>query len=497
MAKEELPVIQTAGLTKVFKDFWRRDRVVAVKDLNLDIRRGEVFGLLGPNGSGKSTTIKMILGLLYPSKGRISVFGRAPTDVGVKSRIGFLPEESYLYRFLDAGETLDYYARLFRQPEVVRDERIQRLLEMVGLTHEAKRRVGEYSKGMARRIGLAQALINDPELLILDEPTAGLDPIGTRQIKDVIRDLGKRGKTILLSSHLLADVEDVCDRVMILYGGQVRAQGTTNELLSKKDLTQITADRLSSETLSKVRAVIEEEEGKHVLDVSSPADKLESYFLRIVAEAQVARVKTFGAQAAGAVPDFLTSGASGGKELVDSLVSAARGPKAVGGSEDQEPVPAPAAVREKPSKKVIEQLTTSKGKPAEQEGARDGGPGAEEAVPRPAGEKAAAGASEGGHPPSRRDPVRADRKVIDSLIQKGRQSAGHGEDKKEDNQGSGGEASSESQHEASAQDGGSGGDSGLSSESKASDDAGGDESGSGEGSDERTGGSGLKDSDGG
>ncbi|MHC4234423.1 MAG: ABC transporter ATP-binding protein, partial [Planctomycetota bacterium] len=217
--QDTLPVIQTAGLTKVFKDFWRRARVEAVKDLNLEIHRGEVFGLLGPNGSGKSTTIKMLLGLLYPTRGRISVFGKAPTDVAVKSRIGFLPEDSYLYRFLNARETLEYYARLFRQASTMRRERIDRLLDMVGLTHEAKRRVGEYSKGMARRIGLAQALINDPELLILDEPTAGLDPLGTRQIKDVIRDLGQRGKTILLSSHLLADVEDVCDRVVILYGG--------------------------------------------------------------------------------------------------------------------------------------------------------------------------------------------------------------------------------------------------------------------------------------
>jgi ABC-2 type transport system ATP-binding protein len=171
MAERKLPVVQTAGLCKTFRDFWRRPRVDAVKDLNLEIRPGEVFGLLGPNGSGKTTTIKMLLGLLYPTKGRISVFGKAPTDVSVKARIGFLPEESYLYRFLVAHETLDYYGRLFRLPRHARRERCERLLDMVGLAHEAKRPVGEYSKGMARRIGLAQALINDPEFLILDEPT--------------------------------------------------------------------------------------------------------------------------------------------------------------------------------------------------------------------------------------------------------------------------------------------------------------------------------------
>ncbi|MFQ5462102.1 MAG: ABC transporter ATP-binding protein, partial [Phycisphaerae bacterium] len=233
MAQRKPPVVHTAGLCKTFKDFWRRPRAEAVKDLNLEIQPGEVFGLLGPNGSGKTTTIKMLLGLLYPTSGRISVFGSAPTDVAVKARIGFLPEESYLYRFLVAGETLDYFGRLFRLPGRIRTERTERLLDMVGLRQEAKRPVGEYSKGMARRIGLAQALINDPELLILDEPTSGLDPIGARQIKDVIRELGRKGKTILLSSHMLADVEDVCDRVVILYGGQQMASGDTDDLLAE------------------------------------------------------------------------------------------------------------------------------------------------------------------------------------------------------------------------------------------------------------------------
>ncbi|MEE8169404.1 MAG: ABC transporter ATP-binding protein, partial [Phycisphaerae bacterium] len=232
-------VVECTSLTKVFKDFWGRDKVLAVDRLDLEVRPGEVFGLLGPNGSGKSTTIKILLGLLYPTSGRGRVFGRPPTDTAIKARIGFMPEESYLYRFLNARETLDYYGRLFNLDRTERRKRTSQLIEMVGLKKAARRPVGQYSKGMARRIGLAQALINDPDLLILDEPTTGLDPIGARQIKDVIVELKKRGKTVLLSSHLLADVEDVCDRVSILYGGRVQAMGTVRELLQRREVTQI------------------------------------------------------------------------------------------------------------------------------------------------------------------------------------------------------------------------------------------------------------------
>jgi len=324
MAETAAPVVQTAGLVKIFKDFWRRPRVEAVKDLNLRISPGEVFGLLGPNGSGKTTTIKMLLGLLYPTRGRISVFGRPPSDVSVKARIGFLPEESYLYRFLVAHETLDYYGRLFRLPARVRAERTERLLDMVGLRHEAKRPIGEYSKGMARRIGLAQALINDPELLILDEPTSGLDPIGARQIKDVIRELGRKGKTILLSSHILADVEDVCDRVTILYGGQQRAAGDISELLRKTDATVITTPALSEQTIEKVRDLILRLEQKDILDVSNPRVRLEDFFLRVVHEAQVANIRTSGVRKLGEIPDFLQKPTESTMEtIVESLVGAA------------------------------------------------------------------------------------------------------------------------------------------------------------------------------
>lgn len=353
MVEQSLPVVQTAGLCKVFRDFWRRPHVTAVKDLDLEIHPGEVFGLLGPNGSGKTTTIKMLLGLLYPTRGRISVFGRAPTDVSVKARIGFLPEESYLYRFLVAHETLDFYGRLFRLPSRVRRDRADRLLDMVGLRQEAKRPIGEYSKGMARRIGLAQALINDPEFLILDEPTSGLDPIGTRQIKDVIRELGRKGKTILLSSHILGDVEDVCDRVTILYGGQQRAAGDIGELLSKTDSTQITTEALSEETLDQVRALIRRLEKKDILEVTHPRMRLEDFFLQIVEEAQAANIQTSGARAGGEIPEFLQKPTEATTdEVIESLISAA--------SPTVEPVAVSLPSREQekaePSSEVIDQL---------------------------------------------------------------------------------------------------------------------------------------------
>ena len=195
-------VVEAAGLTKVFKDFWGRPKAHAVNGIDFTVKQGQVFGFLGPNGSGKSTTIKMILGLLYPTRGSLKVFGKDPQDVEIKSRIGYLPEETYLYKYLTAFETLEFFGALFGQPPEMRHERSKQLLEMVGLAHAYNRPVGEFSKGMARRIGLAQALVNDPDLVILDEPTSGLDPIGCREVKDIIRILASRGKTIILCSHL-------------------------------------------------------------------------------------------------------------------------------------------------------------------------------------------------------------------------------------------------------------------------------------------------------
>ena len=305
------PVISAVGLTKVFRDFWRRARVRAVNDLDLRVEPGEIFGLLGPNGSGKSTTIKMILGLLYPTRGRVTIFGRGPEDVATKRRIGYLPEESYLYRFLNARETLEYYGTLFRLPRADRRRRIEELLEMVGLRAVARRPVGEYSKGMARRIGLAQALINDPDLLILDEPTSGLDPIGAKLVKDVIVRLGSEfKKTILLSSHLLADVEEVCSRVTILYGGRIRAGGTMDEVLTRHDRTQLSCERLDAETIQAIERIVREREGKS-LEVSMPRDRLESLFLRIVEDAHAQHVETAGSAKAGEIAGFLGQEPSG------------------------------------------------------------------------------------------------------------------------------------------------------------------------------------------
>lgn len=311
--------VETISLTKVFSDWWGRRKVNAVDNLNLKIRTNEVFGLLGPNGSGKTTTIKMMLGLLNPTKGHSIVLGGDSTDPKINTRIGFLPEESYLYQYLNARETLNFYAKLFKLPSKTRKDRIEALLDMVGLRAVANRPVGTFSKGMARRIGLAQALINDPDLLILDEPTTGLDPIGTRQIKDLIIQLAKRGKTIILCSHLLADVEDVCDRISILYGGKIQAMGKVDELLKHTDQKQIiTSNLISDEALAKIRGIIEAE--GQGCDISSPMDKLESFFIRTVADAQQQSKFTSGAVSTTEIGNFLTLDDSG-KGVLDKLVT--------------------------------------------------------------------------------------------------------------------------------------------------------------------------------
>ena len=296
--------VKCAGVSKWFRDFWMRPRVKAVESLDLEIRRGEIFGLLGPNGSGKSTTIKMILGLVAPTKGRIAVLGRRPRDVATKRRIGFLPEESYLYRFLSARETLDFYARLFGIPPEIRRGRIDMLLQMVGLDAVGHRPVGEFSKGMQRRVGLAQALINDPQLLILDEPTSGMDPVGARQIRDLIADLGRRGKTVLLCTHQLSDVEDLCDRVAIMFGGRIRVEGACDELLRAGDETTIHAPALPADVVTEVEAVLARR-GLAPVTVERPRRRLEALFLEVVEQARREGAATSGARAGGPVPEFL------------------------------------------------------------------------------------------------------------------------------------------------------------------------------------------------
>ena len=295
------------GLTKVFKDFWKRPKARAVDNVDFEVRQGEVFGLLGPNGSGKSTTVKLLLGLLNPTKGHIEVFGHSPRHVQTKSRIGYLPEESYLYRYLNSRETLDFFGNLFHLDKKDRDNRAEQLLEMVGLGKTQTRAVGEFSKGMQRRIGLAQALINDPDLIILDEPTAGLDPIGCREVKDLILALARRGKTVILSSHLLSDVEDVCDRMVIYYGGKIQAAGTLKDLLATPDTLRITTPVLPRETLEKVLATIRQDISTGEVRVDNPTQNLESYFLDVVNKARAAN-ETSGAQSGARVAEYLRGG---------------------------------------------------------------------------------------------------------------------------------------------------------------------------------------------
>src|SRR4030066_2119847 len=209
-------IIETRNLTKIYRDFWGRQKVRALKALDLEVRRGEIFGLLGPNGSGKTTTVKLLLGLLFPTSGKSWLLGHPSNDLKIKSKIGFLPEESYLYKFLNAEEILDFYGKLFDIPKTERKSLIDKLIHDVGLNPYRKRPLSQYSKGMLRRIGLAQAIINDPDLVILDEPTSGLDPIASREIKDLILDFKRQGKTVILCSHLLADVQNICDRIALL-----------------------------------------------------------------------------------------------------------------------------------------------------------------------------------------------------------------------------------------------------------------------------------------
>jgi ABC-2 type transport system ATP-binding protein len=286
--------VQTEHLTKVYKDFWGRDKVRALDDLNLTIHRGEVFGLLGPNGSGKSTTIKLLLGLIFASRGSATVLGYPAGSTAINERIGFLPEESYLYRFLNGEETLKFYGRLFRIPSKELKRRVPALLDTVGLDAKSrKRKLREYSKGMARRIGLAQALINNPDLILLDEPTTGLDPIGTREMKDLILSLKKQGKTVLLCSHLLADVQDVCDRITILFRGSMQTIGQVRDLLQVKDVTQIQTASMNDQQIVELKMFLSRM-GLNNTQVTHPTTTLEDLFIRVVNENTVSGQSSVG-----------------------------------------------------------------------------------------------------------------------------------------------------------------------------------------------------------
>ncbi|MEZ5943523.1 MAG: ABC transporter ATP-binding protein [Planctomycetaceae bacterium] len=278
-------VIEIRNLSKIYRDFWGRPKVKALNSLSLDVQEGEIFGLLGPNGSGKTTTLKCLLGLLFPTSGTATILGKPSHDVEKNERIGYLPEESYLYKFLTGDETLDFYGRLFKMSSAELKKRKEELLDLVKIKHARHRQLKEYSKGMTRRIGLAQALINDPDLILLDEPTSGLDPIANSQMKDLIIDLKKQGKTVVMCSHLLADVQDVCDRIAILHQGDLKVLGNVQDLLQTKGESQLRTSELSEEALKEVQQVL----AKHGVDLketSHPKTTLEDLFLRTVTESE-------------------------------------------------------------------------------------------------------------------------------------------------------------------------------------------------------------------
>ena len=362
MSDNKKPIISAVGLSKVFRDFWSRPKAKAVNDIDFEVYEGEVIGLLGPNGSGKSTTVKMILGLLYPTAGTLSVFGQSPRAVETKRQVGYLPEESYLYKYLTAIETLDFFGALFNLSAEERRNRSDQLLEMVGLSHARRRRVGEFSKGMARRIGLAQAMINDPSLLILDEPTSGLDPLGCKEVKDLILMLKKRGKTVLITSHLLSDVEDICDRVIILYGGKIRATGTLHELLTVTDANRITTPALNPAVTDKLISILRENLSGDEFTFDHPRKSLEQFFLEVINQAKSESIETAGVVGGGKIAEYLTENQTSEAILSDL----ARNTDTINVPES--------AVKQEPAEnideenKAIERLTAdapSAGKPAE------------------------------------------------------------------------------------------------------------------------------------
>lgn len=279
------PVVEIKGLKKTFRDFWLRPVAEAVRGIDLTVEKGDVFGLLGPNGSGKSTTIKLLLGLLAPSGGTVRLFGQPPRSRAARARLGYLPELSYLHPFLTARETLLYYAGLSGMGGTAAKRRTNALLEQVGLASVANRAVGGFSKGMARRVALAAALVAEPELLILDEPTSGLDPIGTRDVKELIRSLASKGVTVVMTSHLLGDTEDVCSRIAILSKGLVAACGRTEELLTRKQDARFTVAGLDEAEAKAFAADAAARLGKEV-SFDHPRVPLEDFFAETVGEAR-------------------------------------------------------------------------------------------------------------------------------------------------------------------------------------------------------------------
>jgi ABC-2 type transport system ATP-binding protein len=274
------PAIAIRNLTKVFPIPFRRERVVAVRDLTLEVAPGQVYGLLGPNGSGKSTTMKIVLGLIPPSAGTTEIFGRDSSHVDSREEVGFLPENPYFYKYLTGAETLRFYGKLCGLHGAELADRTAELLRIVGLDEARDRRLGGYSKGMLQRIGLAQALIQQPRLLVLDEPTAGVDPAGSREIRDLILGFKERGITVLLCSHLLGQVQEICDRIGILHQGVLVREGQLDELISIENQTELILENASPEVLAEIRALATRSQAR-VVDLRKPQTTLERYFLEV------------------------------------------------------------------------------------------------------------------------------------------------------------------------------------------------------------------------
>jgi len=248
-----IPIIKTKNLTKEFSTPFVLKKIPALRDLNLKVDPGEVFGYLGPNGAGKTTTFKLLLGLIHPTKGNIDLWGKPHVQIDLKSRIGFLPESPCFYGYLKANDYLHFSGQLFGLKRKERQKKVDSLLELAGLKDHSNELIKTYSKGMLQRLGVAQALINDPELLIMDEPMAGLDPLGRKEVRDIILQLKNEGKTIIFSTHILSDVETVCDRVGILINGKLKDCGPLEKLLTPKIKSfEISIKGLSRETIGQV-----------------------------------------------------------------------------------------------------------------------------------------------------------------------------------------------------------------------------------------------------
>ena len=276
-----VPAVEVDGLTKVFKGGLGKRRFTAVRDLSLRVEPGEVYGLIGPNGCGKSTTMKAILGLLTPTEGRTSIFGRSSKEVASRQAVGFLPENPYFYKHLNGLETLVFYGQLCGLSGAALKARAMDLLKMTGLEDAADRRVGGFSKGMLQRLGLAQALVHEPRLLVLDEPTAGVDPIGSRKIRDLILEFRERGITVLVTSHLLEQLQEVCDRIGIMAHGKMVREGRLSDLIAVEDQTELIIENASDAMLEELKAVIAKgaASGARLIRAGNPRTTLERLFL--------------------------------------------------------------------------------------------------------------------------------------------------------------------------------------------------------------------------